>query len=61
MCGIAGVIGLEDSLLLKKMLEDIKHRGPDDYGTYVGDNVSIGHVRLSIIDLSSAGKNPLFN
>jgi len=61
MCGIAGIIGLEDKALLKKMLNCIKHRGPDDLGIYVGNNVSIGHVRLSIIDLTEAGRNPMFN
>ncbi|TKJ24118.1 MAG: asparagine synthase (glutamine-hydrolyzing) [Promethearchaeota archaeon Loki_b32] len=61
MCGIAGIYGLEDKLLLKKMLKCIKYRGPDDQGLYIGDNLSIGHVRLSIIDLTEAGRNPLFN
>lgn len=61
MSGFAGIFGLEDKNLLKKMLESIKYRGPDDQGTFVGENLSIGHVRLSIIDLSKAGQNPLYN
>ena len=61
MCGIAGIFGLEDKNLLNKMLESIRYRGPDDQGMHIGDNVSIGQVRLSIIDLSKAGRNPLYN
>jgi len=37
----------------------IKHRGPDDEGTYVDEKVSLGHVRLSIIDLSEKGHQPM--
>jgi len=43
------------------MVGAIRHRGPDDQGIYNGDRISLGHARLSIIDLSSAGHQPMFN
>jgi asparagine synthase (glutamine-hydrolysing) len=65
MCGIAGIINLfdkkVDSSEIKTMLTKIKHRGPDDEGLFIKDNVGLGHVRLSIIDLSSAGHQPMFS
>jgi len=58
MCGINGFSWSEISLI-KKMNQALRHRGPDDEGVYVDDNVSLGHVRLSIIDLSSKGHQPM--
>lgn len=58
MCGIAG-FNWSDSILLKKMTDSIKHRGPDDEGFYCDTNVSLGHRRLAIIDLSEKGKQPM--
>ena len=54
MCGICGFIGeVDDSKkVLKQMMDKIAHRGPDDEGMYVDNDVAIGHRRLSIIDLS---------
>jgi asparagine synthase (glutamine-hydrolysing) len=43
------------------MNQALKHRGPDDQSTYFDDKVSLGHRRLSIIDLSPAGKQPKCN
>src|SRR3989344_9310135 len=43
------------------MTSMLSHRGPDDYDYFIDKNVSIGHRRLSIIDLSKKGKQPLFN
>ncbi len=60
MCGILG-FNWEDSLLLKKGLLAIEHRGPDANGTFLDKGVSLGHRRLSIIDLSQAGKQPMSN
>ncbi|MEA2036029.1 MAG: asparagine synthase (glutamine-hydrolyzing) [Nanoarchaeota archaeon] len=60
MCGIYGFVGLDDKQLLKKMGNAIQYRGPDDDGIYVDNNVSLGHKRLSIIDLK-AGKQPIYN
>lgn len=58
MCGIVGFNG-KNSEILGKMLEGINHRGPDDYGIYEEEGVSLGHVRLSILDLSSLGHQPM--
>src|SRR5436190_17681143 len=60
MCGISGYTGPEQPGLLGRMLDSIRHRGPDDDGVYRGDNVSLGMVRLSIIDVSG-GHQPLSN
>ncbi|RZB29533.1 MAG: asparagine synthase (glutamine-hydrolysing) [Candidatus Argoarchaeum ethanivorans] len=60
MCGIAGIYGVSDKPLLKRMCNVIEHRGPDDSGYYVDDAVSIGMRRLSIIDLAG-GRQPIFN
>src|ERR1044071_8437801 len=64
MCGICGVAGQADEQLIKSMLARIAHRGPDDEGVYVaemstGERVGLGHRRLSIIDLSPAGHEPM--
>lgn len=64
MCGICGVVGRADQELIRNMLARIAHRGPDDEGIYVAgtsteDRVGLGHRRLSIIDLSAAGHEPM--
>ncbi len=62
MCGICGFFGeKEDSkAVLKKMMDKIAHRGPDDEGMYVDKLAAIGHRRLSIIDLNH-GAQPMYN
>ena len=60
MCGISG-FNWKDEKILNQMMESIKHRGPDDQGKYINKNISLGHNRLSIIDLSEKGKNPIWN
>ena len=62
MCGICGFIGeVKDSKnVLKKMMDKIAHRGPDDEGMYVDEYAALGHRRLSIIDLSH-GAQPMYN
>jgi asparagine synthase (glutamine-hydrolysing) len=60
MCGILG-FNWEDKRLLEKGLDAIKHRGPDAVSSYSDKMVSLGHARLSIIDLSRAGTQPLSN
>jgi len=60
MCGING-FNWKDEQLLSSMNVAIKHRGPDDDGSYSDDAVSMGSVRLSIIDLSVAGHMPMSN
>ncbi len=61
MCGITGFLGKGSESDLKKMVDSIKHRGPDDSGLYFSGDVALGHTRLSILDLSEAGHQPMFN
>ncbi|MBI2524697.1 MAG: asparagine synthase (glutamine-hydrolyzing) [Candidatus Rokubacteria bacterium] len=63
MCGICGVVRLRtpeqvDVTLLRRMRDAMRHRGPDDEGLFVDDNVGLGHRRLAIIDLAS-GHQPM--
>lgn len=58
MCGING-FNWQDENLIKKMNTKIAHRGPDDAGVFLSSGISLGHRRLSIIDLSSAGHQPM--
>jgi asparagine synthase (glutamine-hydrolysing) len=60
MCGIAG-FNFEDRELLKKMMDSLSHRGPDQRGGIIYNNFSLGHLRLSIIDLSENGRQPMSN
>ena len=63
MCGIVGFtnnISNSDEVL-GKMMDRIKHRGPDAYGKFIDDDIALGHRRLSIIDVSSSGDQPIFN
>lgn len=60
MCGING-FNFNNRTLIEKMNKKIQHRGPDGEGFYLDDNISLGHRRLSIIDLSENGKQPMFN
>ncbi|MDP3900378.1 MAG: asparagine synthase (glutamine-hydrolyzing) [bacterium] len=59
MCGING-FNFRDESLIKKMNMTTQHRGPDDEGIFLSKHWSLGHNRLSIIDLSSAGHQPMF-
>lgn len=63
MCGIVGIYhqdGVPAShLLLKRMTDAIKHRGPDGEGYYLDGNLGLGHRRLAILDLSKAGHQPM--
>jgi len=68
MCGIYGYLsptGTIDPRILRRMGHPLKHRGPDDEGEVILDSsevsVGLGHKRLSIIDLSPAGKQPMAN
>lgn len=65
MCGICGKLTFEpasqgDVSIARRMLDPIRHRGPDDEGIYCGRQITLGHRRLSIIDLST-GHQPLSN
>ena len=64
MCGIAGIANFPEErsrAALRRMRETLLHRGPDDQGEdwLDGDRVGLGHQRLSIIDLSPAGRQPM--
>lgn len=65
MCGIAGFCDLRgqrepDRVLLRRMNDTQRHRGPDGSGEYFAPGIALGHRRLSIIDLET-GQQPLFN
>lgn len=63
MCGIAGYINLDSrpasEIILKRMTDKILHRGPDGEGVLIDGAIALGHRRLAIIDLSSAGHQPM--
>ena len=63
MCGIVGFTNNIDNTdeVLGKMMDRIRHRGPDAEGRYIDDDIALGHRRLSIIDISSSGDQPIFN
>lgn len=63
MCGITGYYKFDESLSLnlRKATDSISHRGPDSVGYFENDVVGLGHRRLSIIDLSAAGHQPMFS
>ena len=63
MCGISGILNFNSKPVnykdLYKMGSSIKHRGPDDFGIYKSNNIGFSHNRLSILDLSTKGKQPM--
>jgi asparagine synthase (glutamine-hydrolysing) len=63
MCGISGIINRNNTAVtkcdIKSMNDLISHRGPDDEGFYCGSNFAFGHRRLSILDLSKNGHQPM--
>lgn len=68
MCGIVGFLDKKNKLsstqkqaLIEGMVQAIDHRGRDDRGSYIKNNVAVGQTRLSIIDLSPNGAQPFFN
>ncbi len=62
MCGITGYINnsVVNRSDIQKMNDSIRHRGPDDEGIFIKDNIGLGHRRLAIIDLGS-GQQPMSN
>lgn len=60
MCSING-FNFKDEELIRKMIDVTRHRGPDDEGFFCDENVSLGHARLSIIDLSENARQPIWN
>ncbi len=66
MCGICGKIYFDrsrqvDERLIRQMADVLRHRGPDDSGVFAAGCVGLGHRRLSIIDLTPAGRQPMAN
>lgn len=70
MCGIAGLLRWRSrgdrkpvSYVVSEMTKSIRHRGPDDFGVWIEDDKSLGlgHARLSIIDLTSTGHQPMMS
>ncbi len=65
MCGIVGVFNLKgdqvSSQEIKKMTDSISHRGPDGEGIFIDENIGLGHRRLSILDVSSKGSQPMIS
>ena len=63
MCGIAGIVHLDgrpvSPAVLQRMTDSIAHRGPDGDGQWIEGGIGLGHRRLSIIDLSPAGHQPM--
>ena len=65
MCGICGIYNFKKEEKVEKddleiMVNTLAHRGPDDSGVFIDNNIGLGHRRLSIIDLSDAGHQPMF-
>ncbi|MFN2303141.1 MAG: asparagine synthase (glutamine-hydrolyzing), partial [Anaerolineales bacterium] len=65
MCGIVGILNLTQEApinehAIRQMLAMVRHRGPDEFGIYLEDQVGLGSARLSIIDLSG-GQQPISN
>ncbi|MFI0491822.1 asparagine synthase (glutamine-hydrolyzing) [Flavobacterium sp.] len=66
MCGINGILHLQsqkkvDERILTKMRDSLEHRGPDDKGLFIENNIGLGHRRLSILDVSQAGHQPFLS
>jgi len=63
MCGFVGFTAetADNRAIIGAMMDRIIHRGPDSGGVYCGEGVTLGHRRLSIIDLSDDGSQPIFN
>jgi asparagine synthase (glutamine-hydrolysing) len=61
MCGIVGVVGRPpaDPQVIDRMTSMLHHRGPDDRGVWRSPRAHLGHTRLSILDLSAAGHQPM--
>ena len=60
MCAIFGYSGFKDVELIKKMAQDQRFRGPDEFNYYSNEKVTIGNNRLSIIDVKK-GNQPIFS
>ena len=63
MCGFVGFTNTQNNSnrIIEDMMEKIKHRGPDSGGKYVDDGIALGFRRLSIIDITASGDQPIYN
>jgi len=66
MCGINGILHLQsqrkvDERILTQMRDALEHRGPDDKGIFIENNLGFGHRRLSILDVTAAGHQPFLS
>ena len=63
MCGICGVLHFNgqapDRHALNRMVQSIRHRGPDDSGLWIDAPVGLGNTRLAVIDCSEAARQPM--
>ena len=63
MCGVAGILRTDgaaaDAAAVRRMAQTLHHRGPDDSGVYAQGPVALGHTRLSVLDLSARGGQPM--
>ncbi len=63
MCGFVGFTNKIDNsnVVIDKMMERIRHRGPDSGGVHIDEDIALGFRRLSIIDITSSGDQPIYN
>ena len=62
MCGIAGYLGVNSNeSTIRSMVKAMAHRGPDGDGVFCADGIALGHARLSILDLSNSGSQPMYS
>lgn len=61
MCSITGIFGKNDFNLIQAMNKSLSYRGPDDSGIFSGNKIELGHNRLSILDVSQQGHQPMHN
>jgi len=63
MCGFVGFTNQinDANQVIENMMEEIRHRGPDAGGKYVDQDIALGHRRLSIIDISEQGNQPMYS
>ena len=63
MCGFTGFVGAVENReqVLESMMNRIVHRGPDSSGSFVDEEAALGFRRLSIIDITETGDQPLYN
>ena len=57
MCGIGGMLGQPDRAVLSRMVELMKHRGPDGHGLFADDECGLAHSRLAIVDVEGSPQN----